>query len=276
MINIFCKSCKWFFFCSVFFCTIISSYAANSSKVFNKFAISKDTLLTEKIVDSCWEHRQDEYNQKVIINYLLTKPIVPNDYATAWKTSRLILFIGNYGIGKNKFVDTSEGADLFDYGVHAGLKAQNLKPEQVEGHYWYALNLGSYGLAKGILSAASNAKSGMIALEQAKKINPKYDGYGSSRVLGRYYQELPSIFGGDNVKALQLMQEATKQEPLYRNNWVFLGRYYLATKDYKLASMVCEKALLLNSIVGKYEDMRYIEEATDCAKKANEKLGAKP
>ena len=246
--------------------SIFSSYAKDTAE---EFTLSASTTLTEAVVDSCWANREDEDNQKIIADYLVKKPAVPNDYATAWKTARLVSFIGNFGVGQSRFVDTSAGVDLFDYGAKAGLQAQKLKPDAVEGYLWYASDLGSYGLAKGILAAASGAKPGMAALEKARKIDPSYEGYASQRILGRYYQELPGMFGGDTKKAEVLIKGAADNAPSYRNNWVFLGQYYISSGNYESANLACKKALALPETMGKYEEIRFTQEANACLKKAH-------
>jgi tetratricopeptide (TPR) repeat protein len=235
-----------------------SSPSANASGSFN--------------ITDCWNNREVINNQEIIADYLMNKPDVPTDFEAAWKTARLVYFIGNYGAGEKRFVDTNEGVILFDYGAKAGLLAQTLNPNAVEGYYWYGIDLGSYGLAKGILSAAASAKDGMKALKKAQEINPSYQWYGSNRILGRYYQELPGLFGGDSEKALALMISATKSAPAYRNNWLFLGQYYLSDGKYDKATLACNKALGLSNIDGKFEEIRYIKEAKQCVAKAKAKL----
>jgi len=236
------------------------------------FNIPDGAELTVTLLDDCWNNREDLKNQKIIADYLMTQPKVPNNYEIAWKTARLVYFIGNFGLGDKRFVSTDEGVTLFDYGAKAGRLAEALEPAKVEGHFWYAINLGSYGLAKGILSSASNAKYGMEALKKARVIDPTYQGYGSSRILGRYYQELPGMFGGDSDKAFQLLKEAVDKAPKYRKNWLFLGKYYLDEGKYKEASDVCTKAVNLPAAEGKFEELRYVKEAKQCLAKAQSKL----
>lgn len=237
-----------------------------------QIVVSPKDPICKGVLDIWWDHREDLQNQKVIANYLSTKPKVPNDFEISWKTARLVYFIGNYGYGENNFVNTKAGAELFHYGAEAGKQAMKLEPNRVEGYYWYAIDLGSYGLAKGIIASAANAKEGMRALAKAMSIDPKYQWYGSSRILGRYYQELPGLFGGDKEKALQLMKSATEKAPEFRNNWEFLGKYYLSRKEYDKALVACNTALEKKSLDGKYEEARYIREAQECRDKAQEKL----
>lgn len=253
---------------SLFTISAATSFAADN----NSFSIPATNQLDVKFLDSAWSSRENLTNQKSIANYLLTNPIVPQDYEAAWKTARLVYFIGNYGYGEKSILKTADGVKLFDYGVSAAKIAIDLKPTAVEGQYWYAVDLGSYGLAKGVMASAKGAGPGMDALKKAIAIDPSYQNYGSSRILGRYYQELPGLMGGSNKKALALLMTATDNAPQFKNNWVFLGQYYLSVDEYQKALDSCQKALTLPSADGKYEDLRYTREATECVSTAQNKL----
>jgi len=246
----------------------VSSSTAPTAEV----TLQASTPLTVSLLDKFWSKRENPNNQRAIADYLMTQPSVANDYATAWKTARLVYFIGNYGAGEQRFVDSDAGVTLFNYGAQAGKLAQSLNPNGVEGYYWYAIDLGSWGLAKGILASASNAKYGIAALNKANQINPAYQWYGSSRILGRYYQQLPGLFGGDSAKALALFTTATEQAPKFSSNWVFLGQYYMDQGQYAKALAACNLALSLSPLDGKYEELRYRADATTCKNKSQSKL----
>ena len=237
------------------------------------FKLESGTPLSIKLLDYAWAKRESLASQRIIADYLQTKPEVPQNYECAWKTARLVSFIGNYGIGEKEFISSSAGVKLFDYGVSAAKIARALKESGIEGQYWYAIDLGSYGLAKGILSSAHNAKSGMSALRLAMQIDSSYQWYGSSRILGRYYQELPRFFGGDREEARNLLLEASEKAPQFRNNWVFLGQYYTAIGKPESAVAACQKALDLPNQDGKFEELRYAREAQECLDRAKAKLG---
>ena len=240
------------------------SFAADA-----KFSIAANSQLTEELLDSCWANRETVANQKIIADYLLTNPAVPNDYAKAWKTARLVSFIGSYGADAKKFGTTPQGVQLFDYGVKAAQIATTLQPNQIEGVFWYAVDLGSYDAVKGGIGGASKW---IDAVKQANAIDPTYYYYGSNRMLGVYYQILPGILGGSNSKALQYLTTATIKAPQFRNNWLTLGQYYLNTKDYKNALANCQKVLTLPKIDGKFEEMKYTRDANKCISAAQAKL----
>ncbi len=250
---------------------VTTSVSSVKTSSLQEFTIDSDEELSVQLLDNCWNNRENLANQKIIADYLMTKPKIPNNYEIAWKVARLVYFIGNYGIGEKNYVNTEDGVKLFDYGVSAGKIAMEAMPRKVEGYYWYAIDLGSYGLANGILSSASNAKDGMAALATVEKIDSSYQWNGSSRILGRYYEELPGIFGGDTKKAYSYLSKAVRKSSNFRNNWVFLGQYYISQGEYAKAINACKVAVNLQDQDGKFEEMRYSREARECIAKAKSK-----
>lgn len=243
--------------------------------------IDAKTPLTTAAVDYYWDNRENITCQNNLINYLIKKPVLASDkdYALAWKTARLIYFVGNFGVGEKAFAENGSkrksAVKLFDYGVNAGSLAMKLQSSKVDGYYWYAVNLGSYGLAKGIIAAASNASSGMDALKKVIQLDDSYEVYGAYRILGRYYHALPGIFGGSDAKALSLLRSATQKASANKVNWVYLGNYYYDREEYAKALDACNKALKTPDLPGEFENRRYISEANICVFKATNKLNKK-
>jgi hypothetical protein len=96
-----------------------SGFAATLATNSAPFLIESNQALSVQFLDSAWSNREILNNQKLIAEYLNSNPEVSKDYEIAWKTARLVYFIGNYGYGEKKFVGTSNGVKLFDYGVSA-------------------------------------------------------------------------------------------------------------------------------------------------------------
>ena len=234
--------------------------------------INSSTILNNDILDKTWKIRDNSKIQTQLIKYLLTNPKYDrSNYETCWKVSRLVSYLGNFGYGYTYFTkDTSNGIIFFEYGYKAGLAGIKLKPTGTDANYWYAVNLGSYGLLKGIISSASNASSGMDALKIVKSsAQDSYDNYGAYRILGRYYQELPGMFGGSDSKAEMLLKEAVAKSNGFINNDIFLGNFYLHDKQYQNALTQCNNALTTKNIaVTKSEQARYTKEANECVTKA--------
>lgn len=244
----------------------------NSAKISSKCSLDSTNPATVKILDTCWKNRETKANQDIITKYLEANPTLDNNYDTAWRIARLTSFIGNYGYDAKSYTTTDRGVKLFTYGVNAATIAQNLKSDQVEGAFWYAVDLGSYDVAKGGMAGLSDRKKWLAAATSANSIDSSYDYYGSNRMLAVYYQVLPRMFGGDNAKALAYLTEATTKAPQFKNNWVALGQYYINIKDYQNALNTCKKALAMSGIDGKYEEIKYNKDAKICVDAATKKL----
>lgn len=241
----------------------------NPVKVCN---LDTKTAVNVAKLDNCWNNREDVATQKIITDYLEANPILPKDYDINWRVARLASFIGNFGYQYPSYTTSKRGQKLFAYGANAAKTAMNLKNDQVEGAFWYAVDLGSYDVAKGGSAGLSDRSKWLKAASLANKSDASYDHYGSNRMLAVYYQILPGLFGGSNKKALAYLNEATTKSPDFKYNWIALGQYYLNTKDYKQALDNCTKGLNMPDIDGKYENIKFNKDAKKCIDNALDKL----
>jgi tetratricopeptide (TPR) repeat protein len=110
------------------------------------------------------------------------------------------------------------------HGIVLARRARELKPDGVEGYYWYALNVGwladvdrSYGL-----DAVSEMAT---ALKRAIEIDERYDFGGPPRVLGILLLRtpLPPASIGSPRKGLHLLQHAVELFPDYPENYLYLA-----------------------------------------------------
>ncbi|BBH51725.1 hypothetical protein [Fluviispira sanaruensis] len=246
----------------------------------NSFANDTDTnQKTEQIkvtysikqLDLLWEKRHDEPTEKEIAALLKSRYKIPNDFEIAWKIARLAYYGGNF-ILREKFT-SDDKIKIFKFGYEAGEIARKVNPNRVEGHYWYAIDLGSYGLEKGIFTALSNAKPGRDALIEAAKIDPNYHWAGPYRILGRYYQELPGgiISFGDKKIAEDYFNKAIKTSPKFRLNTMYLGVLKEKTGDKNLALELFKKAETLPNVDGTTEESRYAKELAENIKSVQNK-----
>lgn len=212
--------------------------------------------LTVASLDDAWSKREDVNTQQKLMSFLKKEPTVPANYEVAWRVGRLVYYSGNFGLGEKQ--NTKEKENLFKYGYLIADYAARLSPNKVEGHYWYAVDLGSYGLAKGIFSSLRNAPKGRDALLKAISIDPSYHWGGAYRILGRYYQELPKFISfGDKDKALECFQNAVKVFPNYRPNKVDLAILLGDTGKKDAAIKLLKEANQLPDVDGMEEELHY-------------------
>lgn len=228
----------------------LNMYAQQNENNNNQLTLKVDSL------DQAWQNRETKQEQEIILKLVQSEPEIPQDFEIAWRVARLVYFIGNFGIGEELSKDIH--VKVFHYGYKAGETAKNLQPTRVEGHYWYAINLGSYSLANGVMSALNNASIGRDALLEAVKIDPTYHWGGPYRILGRYYQEVPRIISfGDKKKAEEYFLEAVKLAPTFRLNTVYLGTLMRDEGDKEKALKLFQEAEELKDVDGVIEEKRY-------------------
>ncbi len=249
----------------------LSSQALAASSV-TVCKLDVKTPATVGTLDTCWNERETIANQKIIAQYLEANPTLASDYDINWRVARLVSFIGNYGYEYKSYTTSERGQKLFSYGATAAKAAMNLQNTHVEGAFWYAVDLGSYDVAKGGSAGLSDRKNWLNAATLANTNDATYDYYGSNRMLAVYYQVLPGLFGGSNDKALAYLTEATTKAATFKYNWIALGQYYLNTKDYKQAITNCTKGLNMVNIDGSYEGKKYNKDAKDCINTATQKM----
>ena len=141
-----------------------------------------------------------------------------DDYSAQWQAAEALAFVAE---NETRPESRRESAQ---HGIVFARRARELKPDGVEGHYWYALNVGlladvdrSYGL---------NAVGEMeTALKRAVELDERYDFGGPLRLLGILHLRTPqppaSI--GSPRKGLKLLQRAVELFPDYPENYLYLA-----------------------------------------------------
>ncbi len=180
-------------------------------------AVAADTAAMMKQADDAWAQRADKAKtQEAADLYEAILVEEPTNYDAAWKAAKALYRVGDKGPD-----DAKEAT--FEKAVNLAKKAVQIKPDDPMGHYWLGVVYGQYGKAKGISKSLSLVDP--IKEEMAFVISkdPKFEGGGAQRVLGRLYFKLPGLFGGDNDKSIEYLEEAVKIGPNYYLNHVFLA-----------------------------------------------------
>jgi len=131
-------------------------------------------------------------------------------------------------------------------GILAAHQARELQPERVEGHYWYALNVGL--LADADRAYGLNAVTEMeAALKRAAELDERYDYAGPLRVLGILLLRTPAppVSIGSPRKGLRLLQRAVELFPDYPENYLYLGEALRETGRTGEAKSVWQKGRAL-------------------------------
>lgn len=175
----------------------------------------------------------------------------PNDLEARWKLLRTMRFKGAYVANSNdekKKIYASaktvgeETLSLLDRqfaakGLRSVTKATEKEVADVartipgadEVFFWDAVNWGEWALAYGKMKAAQEGAAGRIRREAtiAMLIDPKLEGGGPSRVLGRLHDQTPKIpfitGWASRREAIRFLNESLKIDPTNKITRVFLA-----------------------------------------------------
>ncbi|MFP4194865.1 MAG: hypothetical protein ACOCQI_04765 [Desulfosalsimonas sp.] len=139
----------------------------------------------------------------------------PDSYEAFWKASRSCRVITRMAvIGE---LDDAEkvGESFGKQGMELAQKAIALEPEKVEGHLYYAVNVGGYAKGASIWAILSQGLKDKAHkhLKKAYDIDRQYDGFVLLMHMGLYYEVLPWYAGQDKGKALEHYREALRLMP---------------------------------------------------------------
>ena len=160
------------------------------------------------------------------------------DYEMQCEAAQALAFVAENGTNANTRRDAAKS------GVVLARRARELNPEDVAGHYWYAINVGLLANADRLygLKAVDEMEP---ALRRAIELDERYDFAGPLRVLGILYLRTPgpptSI--GSSRKGLRLLQRAVELFPDYPENYLYLAEALRDTGRGDEAKQAAQKVL---------------------------------
>ena len=161
-----------------------------------------------------------------------------DDYDSQWQAARALAFLAENGS------QPAFRKDAAKRGIAMARHARELKPDRVEGYYWYALNVGlladvdrTYGL-----DAVSEMQA---ALKRAIELDERYDFGGPLCVLGLLHLRAPAppVSIGSPRKGLRLLQRAVELFPDYPENYLYLAEALRDTGKADEARKAIDKVL---------------------------------
>src|SRR5689334_5164191 len=171
----------------------------------------------------------------------------PNDLEARWKLLRAIRFKGAYVAATNE-----AKKPVYDEGKKAGeeaLAAARGKSgnDVAEIYLWDAVNWGEWALAYGKMAAVREGAADRIKREAtlAMQMDPKLEGGGPVRVLGRLYNQTPHVpfltGWASDKEAVRMLEESLKIDPANKITKVFLAEAMVdndsSTKPQAIASL---------------------------------------
>jgi tetratricopeptide (TPR) repeat protein len=144
----------------------------------------------------------------------------PKSFDAAWKLARADYWLGGHA-------PEAERRKFLEDGVEAGRKAIALQPNRPEGHFWIAANMGTLAESFGMRQGVKYRRPIRDELETVLKIDRSFMLGSADRALGRWYAEVPRLFGGNKKLAEQHLKESLKYNPDATISHYFLAELYL-------------------------------------------------
>jgi tetratricopeptide (TPR) repeat protein len=142
----------------------------------------------------------------------------PAAFEAAWKLARADYWLGGHAAERRAFLEA---------GIEAGRRAVALQPNRPEGHFWIAANMGALAESAGIRAGLRYRKPIKEELETALRLDPAFMEGSADRALGRWYFEVPSLFGGSNTKAEAHLRASLKYDEQSTVSHFFLAEVLL-------------------------------------------------
>lgn len=141
-----------------------------------------------------------------------------DDYDPQWQAAQALAFLAENDS------DPAIRKESAQRGIVMARRARELKPDRVEGHYWYAINVGllaDVDRAYGLDAVAEMEK----ALKRVIELDERYDFAGSLRLLAILHLRSPAppVSIGSPRKGLRLLQRAVELFPDYTENYLYLA-----------------------------------------------------
>jgi tetratricopeptide (TPR) repeat protein len=119
---------------------------------------------------------------------------VSTSYEAAWKLARDCYWLSSHGPadGRRRHLER---------GVSAGENAVRLSPDQPEGHFWLAVDMGRLAQAAGLRAGLRYRGRIKSEIERVLSIDAGYQNGSSDAVLGEWYRTVPRLLGGSRREA---------------------------------------------------------------------------
>jgi len=209
---------------------------------------SPTAMLTES--DNMWKHRNVSGNAQRSLDLAQAALAAGGDaFEANWRIARGAFWVAEQS--NDKKVKERIGW----IGWEAGLKAQQLQPNRVEGFYFGVIALGQYSIGCGVMKAIGKGVQGKFerAGGRAIAINAAYDFGGPDRAMGVYWRDLPRIARNLEKAERHIKASIAHGDTKIRSHF-YLAEIYLMTDRRELARTELEKCSQMDPNAEDYAD----------------------
>jgi TRAP transporter T-component len=178
-------------------------------------------------------------------------------WLTVWFLGLTLMMLG---IGQSTISAAENAKTAFDAGRGATDKAAReryfaqgmeiskarltARPDDPEGLYWLAVNMGAEALERGKMAALPVVPRMESLLLRLDQVDPRYEDAGAARVLGRLYHQAPALISiGSNRKASQFLAKAVGLAPNHPGNLAFAADFLVSHGDKATARSYATRCL---------------------------------
>ena len=130
----------------------------------------------------------------------------PKNFDVAWKLARADYWLGGHA-------PDAERRTFLENGIHAAESAVALRPDQPQGHFWIAANMGALAESFGLRAGLKYRGRIKDELEKVLQLDPQFQQGSADRALGRWYFKVPGLFGGSHKLSEQHLRQSLKYNP---------------------------------------------------------------
>lgn len=134
---------------------------------------------------------------------------------------------------RGEYAESKADKETFhEEGVKHGKDAVAALPDDVAANLWYAANMGSHGMARGIMSSLFYIKDIQKHGEKAVKADENFFFGAPLRLMGRFYHQAPGwpVGPGDTSKALKYLEKAVAAGPHFYLNHLYFAEALIAKR----------------------------------------------
>lgn len=177
-------------------------------------------------LDALWQRRDDLDSLRKLIELGEETAAERADFEVAWRIARACVWLGE--LQENRTLKKA----LAVKGMEWARRANELEPERVEGHYYYASTVGQYATAISVMTAVTEGVTSKFeeSMGRSYEMDRDYDDGGPMIALGRYYYVLPWPMR-DLKRSRNYLEEARQRHPSR-----LIARVYLADTYYALGN----------------------------------------
>ena len=144
----------------------------------------------------------------------------PDDFDSAWKLARARYWLGGHA-------PEQERKAILEAGIAAGRAAIRIAPNKPDGHFWVAANMGALAESFGLRQGLKYRGAIKTELETVLQLDPGFLEGSADRALGRWYNEVPRLFGGSNKESEAHLRKALTYNPQSTITLYFLAETLL-------------------------------------------------